>query len=189
MADFSSRKREAESRLVELKHMHGIAMLDGKPFDLAEMADVERELSGLEAAEGEAVRRERLEAAKTEEARLEGLRQTLIVVEEHRLEAADRAEKAARDVAEALKEFRLRSADAARLLRALGVNNVLALDETDHRMSWRLTAALKPLVGHVRRFGQIVFPEARSPYDQPWRAEEQAIAGRYISKALKGDMQ
>lgn len=188
MADISTRRTEAENRLTELKHMHDIAMLDDKPFDLAEMIDVERELSGLDAAEGEAVRRQRQEAARAEQERLANLRQTLTVVEENRLEAVDRAEKAARDLCDALKEVRARSADGTRLLRALGVRPAVLLDvfETEFRMSLRLAAAIKPLVGLGRRFGQITFPEGRSPYDKPWRAEEQALANPDISRALEG---
>ncbi|MER9330215.1 hypothetical protein [Mesorhizobium sp. M0488] len=110
---------------------------------------------------------------------------TLTVVEENRLAAVDRAEKAARDLVENLKEVRARAADVARLLRALGSGS-LALEETENRMSWRLTAALKPLTGFGRRYGQIVTPEARSPFNDPWRAAEQAAAGPDVSKALKG---
>ncbi|TIX97811.1 MAG: hypothetical protein E5V22_31400 [Mesorhizobium sp.] len=109
-------------------------------------------------------------------------------MEENRLEAVDRAEKAARDLCDALKEVRARSADGTRLLRALGVHPAVLLDtyESEFRMSLRFAAAIKPLVGLGRRFGQITFPEGRSPYDKPWRAEEQALANPDISRALEG---
>lgn len=185
MADIAARRQDAESRLVELKHMQGIALLDGKDFDDAPLSEIERELSGLQAAEGEAARRQRMAASEAEQERLNNLRNTLAIVEENRLGAVDRSEKAARDFVENMKEVRARAADVSRLLRALGVGS-LALEETENRMSWRLTAALKPLTGFGRRFGQIVTPEARSPFNDPWRAAEQAAAGPDISKALKG---
>lgn len=178
MADISTRRTEAETRLAELRQMQGIALLDDQEFDHGPLDAVEKELAALDAAEGEAVRRQREQAAAAEQERLANLRETLAIVEENRLEAVDRAEKAARDLCDALKEVRARSADATRLLRALGVRPAVLLDvfETEFRMSLRLAAAIKPLVGLGRRFGQITFPEGRSPYDKPWRSEEQALA-------------
>lgn len=188
MTDISTRRTEAETRLAELRQMQGIALLDDTEFDHSPLNAVEKELAALDAAEGEAVRRQRQEAARAEQERLANLRKTLTVVEENRLEAVDRAEKASRDLCDALKEVRARSADGTRLLRALGVHPAVQLDtyESEFRLSLRFAAALKPLVGLGRRFGQITFPEARSPYDKPWRAEEQAIANPDISRALKG---
>lgn len=188
MADIAARRQEAETRLTELRQMQGIALLDDTEFDHSPLHAVENELAALDAAEGEAVRRQREQAAAAEQERLANLRQTLAIVEEHRLEAVDRAENAARDLCDALKEVRARSADGTRLLRALGVRPAVLLDvfETEFRMSLRLASAIKPLVGLGRRFGQITFPEGRSPYDKPWRAEEQALATPDMSRALKG---
>ncbi|RWO63082.1 hypothetical protein [Mesorhizobium sp.] len=188
MTDISTRRTEAETRLATLRQMQGVALLDDQDFDHSPLNEVEKELAALDAAEGEAVRRQREQAAAAELQRLANLRETLAIVEENRLEAVDRAEKAARDLCDALKEVRARSADATRLLRALGVHPAVLLDtyESEFRMSLRLAAAIKPLVGLGRRFGQITFPEGRSPYDKPWRAEEQALATPDISRALKG---
>lgn len=188
MADISTRRTEAETRLAELRQMQGIALLDDQEFDHSPLDEVEKELAALDAAEGEAVRRQREEAARAEQERLANLRKTLAIVEENRLDAVDRAEKAARDLTDALKEVRARSADGTQLLRALGVHPAVQLDtyESEFRLSLRLAAAIKPLVGLGRRFGQITFPEARSPYDKPWRAEEEALATPDISRALEG---
>ncbi|MER9330214.1 hypothetical protein [Mesorhizobium sp. M0488] len=57
MADIAARRIEAETRLVEMKHMQGVALLDGQDFDGSSLIEIERELSGLDAAEGEAMRR------------------------------------------------------------------------------------------------------------------------------------
>ncbi|MER9840325.1 hypothetical protein NKJ59_03570 [Mesorhizobium australicum] len=167
--------------------MHGIAMLDGKEFDLDEILGIERQLSGLASAEGEQMRRQRMEAANAEAERLDNVRATLSVVEEHRLEAVERAEKAARDLCEALKEVRARAADGRHLIRALGGSGYpLEENEQEFRMAVRLSCALKPLTGIRARFGQIVFPAARAPFDNPWRDEEAKIVSHDISKALKG---
>ncbi|RWM14453.1 MAG: hypothetical protein EOR73_26560 [Mesorhizobium sp.] len=186
--DFMERRATVEGRLTTLRQARGVAMLDGARFDARELTALESELDALNEAEGENTRRQRQEAARAEQERLANLRKTLTVVEENRLEAVDRAEKAARDLCDALNEVRARSADGTRLLRALGVRPAVLLDvfETEFRMSLRLAAAIKPLVGLGRRFGQITFPEGRSPYDKPWRAEEQALANPDISRALKG---
>ncbi|TIL43646.1 hypothetical protein [Mesorhizobium sp.] len=188
MADISTRRTEAETRLAELRQLQGVALLDDQDFYHAPLDEVEKELAALDAAEGEAVRRQRQEAARAEQERLANLRKTLTIVEEHRLEAVDRAEKAAHSPTDALKEVRARSADATRLLRSLGVHPATQLDayESEFRMSLRFATALKPLVGLRRRFGQIAFPEARTPFDQPWRTAEAAIANPDISKALRG---
>jgi hypothetical protein len=123
--------------------------------------------------------------ALAEAERLDGLRNTLTIVEEQRLEAVDRAEKAARELADALKEALARSADAAKLIRALGGGNAIHLDDysVELRLSNHLATALKPVTGLRRRFGQIVFPEAQNAYYSPWRAAEQAIAAPDLSRA------
>ncbi|PTE11544.1 hypothetical protein [Mesorhizobium helmanticense] len=188
MMDLARRRTTTETRIATLRQARGVAMLDAKSFDSRELTALETELEAIEAAEGEAVRRERDQAAAAEQERLANLRKTLTIVEENRLEAVDRAEKAARDLCDALKEVRARSADATKLLRSLGVRPAVQLDvyESEFRLSLRFAAALKPLVGLRRRYGQIAFPEARTPYDKGWRAEEQAIATPDISRALKG---
>lgn len=181
------RRRSVEDRLQAMRHAQGVAMLDGKDFDASTLQSLSGELDAITAAEGEEARRKRQSASLAEMERLTNLRATLGVVEEHRLEAVDRAEKAIRDLVEALKEVRARSADSVSIVRALGVNS-MALDayEVEHRMSLRFATALKPLVGLRRRYGQITFPEARSPYDQPWRAAEDAATTNDVSRALKG---
>ncbi|MER9936143.1 hypothetical protein [Mesorhizobium sp. M0088] len=183
--DLARRRATTETRIADLQQARGTALLDGKSFDPRELTALETELAAIDAAEGEVMRRQRVAASEAERERMANLRVTLTVVEENRLAAVDRAEKAARDLVENLKEVRARAADVARLLRALGSGS-LPLEETENRMSWRLTAALKPLTGFGRRYGQIVTPEARSPFNDPWRAAEQAVAGPDVSKALKG---
>ena len=184
MTDITDRRAEAESRLEALRQQRGIATLDGQEFDNAALAAVETELDALTAAEGEAVRRDRQQLARAEMERIAGLRDKLAVTEEHRLEAIDRAETHARGLAEALKEAMTRSGELTRLLRALGAG-AMQTDAylAEHRLSLRLVSALKPVTGLRREFGQIRLPDARKPFDEPWRAAEEAIAAPDITKA------
>jgi hypothetical protein len=185
--DIGARRHEAGERLEQLRHQQGVALLDGKQFEDVGIAELEREMSALDVAEGEQLRRHREAQAAAEKERLANLRQTLSIVEEQRLEAVDRAETAARDLCEAVKEALARSADAARLLRALNVSTIqLDTYEAEFRLSVRITCALKPLAGIKARFGQISFPAARAPFDEPWRPAEAAIAEPNITRALKG---
>jgi hypothetical protein len=189
-SDLTARKTDALTRLDTMRQERGAAMLDGADFDHAAFAAVETELEALTEAEGEQVRRDRNAMARAEAERLNGLRNTLTIVEEQRLDAVDRAEKAARELADALKEVQARSADASKLIRALDAGNAMHLDaySVELRLSNRLATALKPVTGLRRRFGQIVFPEAQNAYYSPWRAAEQAIAAPDLSRA-KGDKQ
>ncbi len=59
MTDIGDRRIEAEAKLGKLRSARGAATLDNKAFDPAEIASLESELASLDAAEGEATRRER----------------------------------------------------------------------------------------------------------------------------------
>lgn len=181
------RRRSIEDRLQAMRHAQGVAMLDGKDFDASALQSLTSELEAINAAEGEEARRRRQQVATAEQERLTNLRATLAVVEEHRLDAVDRAEKHSRDLNEAMKEIRARAADGAHLIRALGGSSYpLEESEQEFRMGVRLSCALKPLTGIRARYGQIVFPPARAPFDNPWRDEEAKIVAHDITKALKG---
>jgi hypothetical protein len=187
--DLDERRRSVEDRLLSMRHAQGVALLDGTEFDSSTLDSLAGELEAITAAEGEDARRKRQQTATAEQERLANLRVTLGVVEEHRLEAVDRAEKAARDLAEALKEVRARAADAKDLVRAMGVSSiVLDVHEQEFRMGQRVSAALKPVVGLRRRYGQIILPETRTEFDKPWRDGEKAIASADINRALKGSL-
>ena len=181
------RRRSVESRLQAMRHAQGVAMLDGKDFDDSTLQGLANELEAINAAEGEEARRQRQQMTVAEQERLTNLRATLAVVEEHRLDAVHRAEKHSRDLGEAMKEVRARAADAAHLIRALGGSGYpLEANEQELRMSVRLSCALKPVTGIRARYGQIIFPPARAPFDNPWRDEEAKIVAHDINKALKG---
>ncbi|TPJ50630.1 MULTISPECIES: hypothetical protein [unclassified Mesorhizobium] len=164
-------------------------MLDDKPFDLEEILGVERELSGLTAAEGEQMRRQRMEAAAAGQARIDALKEKLERRNTERLEAVERAEKAAIDLREASKQWIAANGDCAGLVRALnqtGGAGILDPHETEVRLSHMLTCALKPLFGLRRKLGMIVFPDAWSRFAGSWKEAEQSITEHEILAALKG---
>lgn len=185
-AALQERRIDIESQLEILRRKRGVAMLDGKPFDAKDMTKLQDELDAINEAEGEQARREREDIARREAARIEGLKQTLREVNEQRLEAVDRAEKAARELATAFRDVLDRSADATHIIRSLG-HNSLHLDryETEGRLSMRLRNALSPVTGKGNRFGQMNLPAARDPFDEPWQAAEQTIGNPDIKKALE----
>lgn len=186
MIDVAERRQEIEADLDALRQARGVAMLDGKEFDVRPLNDLQGQLDALNEAEGEQARREREKIAIAEAKRIEGLKQTLREVNEQRLEAVDRAEKAARELAAAICDVLDRSKDATGIMRGLGVNT-LHLDryETEMRLSLRLRSALVPVTGLGNRFGQINLPAARTPYDEPWKAAEQTIGNPDIKRALE----
>ncbi|MEI9414725.1 hypothetical protein [Mesorhizobium sp. Cs1321R2N1] len=165
-------------------------MLDAKSFDSRELAALETELQAIDAAEGEAMRREREAATAAEKARRDGLRQKLERFNEDRLEAAERAEKAARDLCEAGKLWIAANGDCARIVRALnatgGGAGLLDATETETRLSLMLTNVLKPLVGLRRKFGMIAFPDALGRFAGNWREIEAASTQTEILSVLKG---
>lgn len=186
--DITWRKVQTEARLDALRAQRGIAMLDGTEFDSATVTELEQELDALTSAEGEAARRERVLLAQAEEQRQDNLRQLLAMVNDQRMEGIERAEKAAHELTDALKDVMARSADTVKIVRALDCGPALRLDayEVESRLSQRLTAALKPVTGLRRRFGHIMFPEAQTRYAGTWVAGESAETEHDISRALKG---
>ncbi|TIL43414.1 hypothetical protein [Mesorhizobium sp.] len=190
MTDISTRRTEAETRLTELKHRQGVALLDDQEFDHTPLDAVEKELAALDAAEGEAVRRQREQAAKAEEARRTALKEKLERLNQDRLDAAERAEEAARAFTEASKEWIARNADCARIVRALnktgGGAMLLDAGETEMRLSQMLTCALKPLFGLRRKLGMIVFPDPWSRYAGEWKETERTNTESEILAVLKG---
>ncbi|TPM33887.1 hypothetical protein FJ955_03900 [Mesorhizobium sp. B2-2-2] len=190
MTDLAARLVDAEARLEAVKRTSGQAMLEGRDIDHMAMAAIEAEISSIYAAGGEIARREREEATATERARRDGLRQKLERLNQDRLEAAEQAEKAARDLCEAGKLWIAANGDCARIVRALNASGggagVLDASETETRLSLMLTNVLKPLVGLRRKFGMIAFPDALSRFADNWADVERANTETEILAVLKG---
>lgn len=185
-ASMSDRRRDVEHRLETIRAARGVAMLDGVNFDSQPLQSLECELEAITAAEGEASRREREATGKAEEARLKELRALLAQAEDRRLDAVERAEKAAHAYVAATKEVLDTSADIARISHGLGVNSTHhSAYEAELRLSLRLVCAMKPLTALRGAFGQIRLPAARAPYYDPWREAEAAIVKPALIEAIK----
>lgn len=189
MIDLSERKRDLESQTEVLRRQHGAAVLDGVQFDVTPLLAAESEMEAISVAEGEMARRHRAETATAEAMRIAGVREKLGVTETHRLEAVERAERAARDLAGALSEARHYGKEATRMLRSLGVHPSMELDhyEQETRLSMRLSATMRSLTGLSGRFGNLHFStKGDRRFDAGWREAEQAVALPNIQKAMKG---
>ncbi|CDX58577.1 hypothetical protein MPL3365_30191 [Mesorhizobium plurifarium] len=191
--DLARRRAAAETRIFALQQARGVALLDGKSFDSRELTALETELDAITAAEGEEARRSREVAIAAEKARLTGLREKLAKRNTERLEAAAKAEQAARDLCEALKLWAALNGDAADLVRALNPQSgpkrsagLLDRNETEIRMSRFLANVMKPLTGIGRKLGPITFPDYWNRFDGEWAKIERSLTEPEIQSALKG---
>lgn len=188
MADLSTQLADAEARLESAKKMAGTAVLEGHAVDIAAMMAIEAEIEGIRSAGGELARREREAAAEAERSRIAGLKEKLRRIDADRLEAAEKAEKAAKDLCSALRLWIAFNADAARIVRALKGGGAGLLDpiETELRISHMLGSTLKPLFGNRRKLGQISFFTILDRYAGSWRRLERDATDTEIQIALKG---
>jgi hypothetical protein len=188
MADLHSQLLDAESRLEAAKRASGTAVLEGRDVDHMAMAAIEAEITSLHAAGGEMARREREAAAEAERARIAGLKEKLRRIDADRLEAVDKAEKAARDLCSNLRLWIAFNADAARIVRVLkgGGAGILDSNETEMRISQMLGSALKPLFGNRRKLGQISFFTILDRFSGSWRRLERDATDNEIQIALRG---
>lgn len=187
--DFTDRRAKVESRLAALQQARGVAMLDAKSFDSRELTALETEMNAIEAAEGEAARRVRVAVEAAGQARIDALKEKLERRNTERLEAVERAEKAARDLCEAAKLWIAANGDCADLVRALnqmGGAGILNASETESRLGFMLSNALRPLFGLRRKLGMVTFADALTRFAGNWREAEQSITEPEILAALKG---
>ncbi|TGR22401.1 MULTISPECIES: hypothetical protein [unclassified Mesorhizobium] len=190
MMDLARRRAAAETRILALQQARGVALLDGKSFDNRELTALETELDAIGAAEGEEARRSREAAIAAEKARLAGLREKLTKRNEERLEAAAKAEQAARDFTEQCKLWIAANHDCADTVRKLnqkGGAGIIDKNETELRISQMLACVLKPLTGMGRKLGLVTLPDAvPSRFGGKWAETERTITEPEIILALKG---
>lgn len=181
------RRAAAIHRVAELRREQGNALLEGQSFDHAPLLDAEREIEALEAAEGAIARREREAAAKVLADARRKMRKQIGGHEQKRLDAIDRAERAASDLAGALKEALDAAAEISVGVRLLGLPPVRYLEANDYRnrLSCRLAWAFLPLTGPGRHFGQISFPDS-GMYRVSWLIAEAALVQPSITLATQG---
>lgn len=177
---FMERRRAILARLDELRHDEGAAVLDGGTYDRKVIDRLRAELESLDAAEGEAARREQA-ARDADAAALRADRMAKMhIVEEQRLTALERAEKAAHDLCDALKEARSRAGEVHSLGVALGLPRAMPALDHDNRISRRLSHALKPLTGLGWRYGAIEFHAPLMHETGPWRDAEADLMRPYL---------
>lgn len=192
--DLARRRAAAETRIFALQQARGVALLDGRSFDARELSALETELNAIEAAEGEAARRVRVAVEAAGRARIGALKEKLERRNAERLEAVERAEKAARDLCEAAKLWIAANGDCADLVRSLNTPKahakfgagILNASETESRFGFMLTCALRPLFGLRRKLGMVTFPEALARFSGNWAETERTITEPEIILALKG---
>lgn len=187
--DLARRRAEAEVRVHALQQARGVALLDGRSFDSRELTALETELEAITAAEGEEARRAREAAIIAEKARLAGLRDKLAKRNEERLEAAAKAEQAARDFTEQVKLWIAANRDCADTVRKLnqkGGAGIIDENETRLRVSLLLASVVKPLTGMGRKLGLIAFPDQQDRFGGNWAETERTITEPEIVAALEG---
>ena len=177
---FAQRRQAILAQLEELHRDEGAAVLDGGSYDRRPIDKLRAELESIDAAEGEAVRREhasRASAAATLRAEQAG---KLIAFEQQRLDALDVAEKSARDLCSALEEARFCAGAIQRLAAWLEIRRPVPVLDHDNRISRRLSAALKPLTGVGQKYGHLTFREALPQERGPWREGEADLMREYL---------
>ncbi len=184
MLSLDHRKSEVLSRLDELRQARGTAYLDGAPFDYADIEAAERELEAIVAAEGEAARRERAAHAEAADARRREMWAMVARTEKRRLEALDKAQKAAKDMAAAIAETLACGVEITNLTHQLDPSLKLSLrDDFAERLSRHLSTELRAAIRFDRKWGAIQFPEHRDCDRGSWRAAEEKIQ----HPSLKGE--
>ncbi|WP_442577908.1 hypothetical protein ACSBOB_20390 [Mesorhizobium sp. ASY16-5R] len=187
-ASIGARLAAATQRLADLRREQGAALLDGQPFDHGGLTEAENEIAALNVAETESVRREREVAAKAVDDAHRKMRRKIGKQEQKRLAAVERAERAANELASALKEALETGTGIEASVRVLGHRPIRYLEANDYerRLSCRLAWAFLPLTGPSRAFGQISFPDS-GMYRVPWRQAETTLVGAAINLATQGN--
>lgn len=169
--DLAGDRADLVSRIGALQAEQGRAVLDGAKFDTRELSRLEAELRGLDAARDEQVRRERIEASAEWAATRKRQLAELAQLEDKRLEAVGRAEKAARDLAAVLTDLKAIAHEEAAHAAGMGIATLsIASPVFEKRISNRLAAVLRDVSGV--RYGHLeLHASHRSPADNWTDAE------------------
>ncbi|MDN2579192.1 hypothetical protein [Aquibium sp. ELW1220] len=178
--DFMERRRTILARLDELRHDEGAAVLDGGKYDRKPIDRLRAELESLDAAEGEASRREQAARAGAAAALRAEQRSQMLAFEQQRLDAIDVAERAAHDLCRALEEARFCAGAIHKLGVTLDLPRAMPMLDHDNRISRRLSHVLKPLMGVGWRYGAIEFHSPLPHEMGPWRDAEAALMAPYL---------
>lgn len=185
-----ARLNAAVERLENLMRLGGAAALDGLPFDHRAVSDAETEVEVLSGANAELVHREREAAAKDEAEKIAAWKATLAEKAHERLEAIGSAEKAALELAEALRETLRLGGEMHTLAVQMGGPVPLSVNRpgAERWLSERVQAVLRSVTGHPNHFGKTIkFQTAyRKADDNDWvEGARKNIAGD-LELLLKG---
>jgi hypothetical protein len=184
-----TQREELETKLSDLRRQRGAAALDGKKFDAAAIAATEAELEALEDAEGERMRRERLDADRVRAEQATRLRTELAAAGEDYLNATTGAESAIRSFIEAVKridEAGERIRRAAKGLSGDGVPLPFGPSSIESRLGSRAGAVCSTMAAHRSRLGGLSWTGTTlySP-TQNWREAEQALVEKHINPIME----
>jgi len=191
MANIAERRSEVETKLSKLRAQRGAAVLDGEPFDSAELSDLEGEVASLAAAGDEQINRDRAEERLEFEKRRSQLRKELAALEATRLGAVQDANHAARDLARALERVLTSNAEMAKVATEITggkAPSILGVHGLVQRLSGRLSAVMQSIPGYPARFGSIVWQGASlHSHADDWRALEQTALRPHLKPLIEKD--
>lgn len=155
-ATLAKRRAAAQTALAELEAAQGAALLDGKDFNAALVADKRAELHALNAAEIELERRNRVATAQAEAELRASLRTEARDIFDGHLTAVSRAEHACKAMVAALADVQTSAAALAKLTYRLDGTVPIAIDPFQVKTFFsRLVAGeLRALGGHSH-FGDL----------------------------------
>jgi hypothetical protein len=186
------RKSTATARLDELRQSLGANTLDGGGGAVPisdEIAQIERELQAIEAAEGETARRQRAAEAEAEAARLAELKAALAKNEDARLTAYRNAEAAARQLATELKNVLAASRVVRDNILSIGERASIEFVDTPSvlaKLSSRVSTILSTVPGPPPqpRFGRLKLETAIYSAGDDW-AKAEKIEGERALQSLQ----
>ncbi|MBW7968609.1 hypothetical protein [Bradyrhizobium sp. BR 10289] len=191
MADLAEKREAAIVRLGELQRKRGGTLLDNGevPAALAkEIGAAEQELAAVDEALSEQARRERDAAMEAETGRRAALVASLRDHEAGRLNAIEAANKAAREMAEAMSDVLEHGKHQRTAINDLGGKVALSLEPVMEakRLSGLLSIALARVSGRPDQFGDLRL--RLLPYvdtTKSWRELEEAEGKRALEPYLE----
>ena len=189
MTDIAERHSEVEAKLNKLRAQRGAAVLDGEPFDNAELSDLEGEVASLAAAGDEQINRARAEERLEFEKRRSQLRKELAALEATRLGELQDMNTAARTLADTIgKHFDTvrQMAEVAHAISGKSAPTPLQAPAIALRLSARLSAVMSGITGYRHRLGHIEWlgSSMHRPSDN-WRQEEEKILEGHLRPLIE----
>ena len=196
MTEFVNKQYDAVIRIEKIKQALGARMLDGEPYDVAELIDAEAELEIAYSAEGEQKRRALEGAEALVQRRRQEVRAEIAGLVKERAEAIQMADAACAMLTEALEILFGHNDKIERKIRSLGLRPPAGIGPHDgrHRVSYRIARSLVKAVGSGH-FGAIeirnsggghYLPDGSDPNDS-WLAADRKLNN--FKAAMKGNEQ